>query len=122
LARLFAGEVVAGDLSATARVDQVVEARPVDLLALYEIEDAVQVREIVPGQGEAQTHPLAYAYTSLEAAHCAVERATHATEPIIDLADPVQADPDVRETCILDLARRLVGDERAVGRQGRTDA
>ncbi len=122
LTGLLAGEVVARDLSAAAGVDQVVEAGAVDLFALDEVEDPVQVGEVVAGQRQAQADPLADADAGLEAAHRAVEGAAHAAKPVVDLPDPVQADPDVREAGVLDLASGLVGDQRAVGGEGRPDA
>src|SRR3990172_8826633 len=55
------------------------------------------------------------------APHGPVEGAIHAAEPVVDLPDPVQADPDVGEAGVLDLARRLVGDQRAVRGKRRPD-
>jgi len=86
---MFRKILVANDLSAPTRVDQVVEARPVDLFALDEVEYAVEVREVVPSQGQAQAHALAYANACLEAAHRALERAAHAAKSIVDFTDPV---------------------------------
>jgi hypothetical protein len=76
----------------------------------------------VAGQRQAESDPLAHGDARLEPAHRAVEGAAHAAKPVVDLPDPVQADPDVREAGVLDLASGFVGDQRPVGGQRRPDA
>ena len=80
VAGLGRAQLVLGDLASTAARHQVIEAGPIDVFALHQVKDRVEVTDGVAGQRQAQTDSLADGDTVPDASQHRLERAVLASE------------------------------------------
>jgi hypothetical protein len=92
-----------------------VKAHALDVLALDEVEDAVEIGDVVAGKREPQADFLADGLAVAKRGHRLVKRAHFATEVIVRGPHAIERDADVGEADVLDALRPLGIDPRAVG-------
>ncbi len=114
------GEYLQG--AAAAAGDEVIEADALDLFLLDEVEDAVDVFDVVAGEGEAEAGFLAGFMTGVKATDGGVEGAFFAAKFVVDFADAIERDADVGDLRGFEAGGFFGSDEGAVGGDGQFEA
>lgn len=120
VAGFLGGEDLQG--AAAAAGDEVIEADALDLFLLDEVEDAVDVFDVVAGEGEAEASFLTGLMAGAETANGSIEGAFFAAEFVVDFADAVERDADVGDLGGFQAGGFFGGDEGAVGGDGQFEA
>src|SRR5690349_2427024 len=99
-----------------------IETGSIDLLALDQREDRIEIVHGMARERQAQADPLTDGDAVTDAGQRSFECAVLASEVVVSRTDPVQADPDVAEARVFDPPRHLRRDPGAVRREGGSDA
>lgn len=113
LTRLFVGDVY--DVTATAAINEVIEADALDVFLLDEVEDAIEIDDVVGGKGEAQADFLTNGFAVAKGGDGFFKSALASAKLIVGGSDAVQGDADVGEVQAFQARGSGVINQRAVG-------
>ena len=117
--RLLVREVLGDQLAPAARVNKVVEANPGNVLSLDQVEYPVNIRGVALVDGETQPDLDPRLAAIPNPRERFVEGPAVAPEPVVRLAQPIEAHSHVGQIRFLELARAFPRDQGAVRRDHR---